>query len=77
MKEALVRGASDRVAHSRIINGGIQRIKLIIGANLGFEIMLFIVAHSVITSTYSLKIPIPVSVKVHRTKLNLSARHSW
>ena len=78
MGEASDLGAFDLVAHSRIMNGSTQRIKLITGANLGFEIMVFIVAPSVINITCSLKIPMPVSAKVHRIKPNhaLSVRRS-
>lgn len=61
-------GAFDRVAHSRIINGNTHRIKLITGANPGFEMVVFIVTPSAINSTCSLKIPIPVSAKVQKMK---------
>ena len=61
-------GAFDRVAHSRIINGNTQRTKLITGANLGFVMVVFTVAPSVINNTCSLKIPIPVSAKVQKMK---------
>jgi hypothetical protein len=70
MGEASDLGAFERVAHSRIINGSTQRIKLITGLNLGFEIMVFILTPSVNKSICSLKIPTPVSVNVHRTKPN-------
>ena len=65
--EASDLGASDRVAHSRIMNGRTHRIKLITGAHLEFEIIVFIVAPSMIKRTCSLKIPAPVSAKAHRT----------
>lgn len=63
-------GRFDLVAHSRTINGSTQKIKLITGANLVFEIMVFIVAPSVINRMCSLKIPMPVSAKVHVIKPN-------
>jgi hypothetical protein len=44
--EASDLGASDLVAHSRIINGSTQWIKLITGADLGFANIVFIVAPS-------------------------------
>jgi hypothetical protein len=68
MGDASDLGASDLVAHSRIINGSTHRMKLITGAHLELEIIVFIVAASVINSTCSLKIPMPVSAKVHRIK---------
>ena len=70
MGEASDLGALDRVAHSRSMNGSTQRIKLITGADLGFASMVFIATPFVINDTCSLKIPIPVSANVHRTKPN-------
>ena len=70
MGEASDLGALDRVAHSRSMNGSTKRIKLITGADLGFAGMVFIATPLVINDTCSLKIPIPVSANVHRTKPN-------
>ena len=76
MREASDLGASDLVAHSRTINGSTQKIKLMTGANLGFEIMVFIFAPFVINRMCSLKIPMPVSAKVHIIKPN-HALSAW
>ena len=67
--EALVLGASDLVAHSRIMNG-IKRRKLMIVDDLRFVRIFFMGFISLINKACSLTIPIAVSTNVHRTKPN-------
>jgi hypothetical protein len=70
MGEASDLGRSDRVAHSRIMNGSTQKIKLITTADIGFANIVFIMTPSATSSTYSFTIPAAVSAKVHTMKLN-------